>query len=88
MQCLCSQGHSTRRLNHAGSALGVKTTLLKRSLPFARRAPPRMQVQPVTRSRFKIWYLGAFGSFSAMPLFVFPAKAGTQFCHGHRPSPV
>jgi hypothetical protein len=44
MQCLCSQGHSTRRLNHAGSALGVKTTLLKRSLPFARRAPPRMQV--------------------------------------------
>jgi hypothetical protein len=22
------------------------------------------------------------------PLLVFPAKAGTQFCHGHRPSPV
>jgi hypothetical protein len=21
-------------------------------------------------------------------LLVFPAKAGTQFCHGHRPSPV
>jgi hypothetical protein len=44
MQCLCSQGHSIRRLNHAGSALGVKTILLKRSLPFARRAPPRMQL--------------------------------------------
>jgi hypothetical protein len=22
------------------------------------------------------------------PVLVFPAKAGTDFCHGHRPSPV
>jgi hypothetical protein len=22
------------------------------------------------------------------PFFVFPAKAGIQFCYGHRPSPV
>src|ERR1700716_595716 len=34
--------------------------------------------QPVTRSRFKIWYLGAFGSFSAMPPLCLP---------GGRPGP-
>jgi len=22
------------------------------------------------------------------PVLVFPAKAGTHFCHGHRPEPV
>ena len=30
--------------------------------------------QPVTRSRFKIWYLGAFGSFSAMPPLCLPGE--------------